>query len=126
MSLTKQTDETGGIVVVPESWKYHNELTERARAHWGSDEDAQFLLVPPSDEILKKMQPIFLHVDPGDVSEISNSLFKFFYILNTVCIANKILNLYSRLKFLINHRWCSGIQELCIVIQMLKKNSIIF
>ena len=67
LSLTKQTKQTGGIVVIPESWKYHNELTERARKHWGSDEHGQFLLVPPSDEVLNMKQPVFLHVDPGDM-----------------------------------------------------------
>ena len=85
MSLTKQTDETGGIVVVPESWKYHNELTERARAHWGSDEHAQFLLVPPSDEILKKMQPIFLHVEPGDVSYIYQNFHRRILYMLSMC-----------------------------------------
>lgn len=68
LSLTKQTKDTGGIVVIPESWKYHDDLTKRARNHWGTDADAQFLLVPPSDEVLSMKQPRFLHVDPGDVS----------------------------------------------------------
>ena len=67
LSLTKQTQETGGIVVIPESWKYHNDLTERARKHWGTDEHSQFLLVPPSDEVLNMKQPIFLQVDAGDM-----------------------------------------------------------
>ena len=67
LSLTKQTQETGGIVVVPESWKYHNELTDRARKHWGTDEHSQFLLVPPSDEVLSMKRPIFLQVDEGDM-----------------------------------------------------------
>ena len=52
--LTHQTPETGGLVVIPNSWMHHDSLTNRATAYWGmNDEDNHFLLVPPEDEIFR-------------------------------------------------------------------------
>ena len=67
MSLTKQTPESGGMVVIPKSWHQHDELSERASKYWGADKDTQFLMVPPSDAVLQRASPVFITSEPGDL-----------------------------------------------------------
>jgi hypothetical protein len=69
--LTNQTRKTGGLVVLPKSWKYHNQLSERASMHWNVSNDSHFLLVPKNDEIFnhytRNNQPLFVSAEPGDL-----------------------------------------------------------
>ena len=71
--MTRQTPETGGLVVVPESWKHHEDLCNRATAYWGAgDDNNHFLLVPPGDELLHwndsgNSRPRFVNAEKGDL-----------------------------------------------------------
>ena len=67
VALTEQSPETGGLVVVPESWKHHSALSERGTKWWGANPNNQFLMVPPSDEILTQKQPVFVKSGSGDL-----------------------------------------------------------
>ena len=65
--LSRQTPDTGGLVIVPESWKHHEGVTRRATEYWGADDDQNhFLLIPPGDMVLN-VRPRFVAAEEGDL-----------------------------------------------------------
>lgn len=68
LALTKNTPESGGLVVVPGSHEHHPEVSRRASAWWGvADPDHQFLLLQPNDPVLQNTRPRFIACEIGDL-----------------------------------------------------------
>ena len=67
-SLYDQDASTGGFVVVPKSWLYHDTVTERIyRAAPRTPPTQQFLMVPADDEVLSRPhRPRLIKVRAGD------------------------------------------------------------
>ena len=65
--LSNQTPDTGGLIIIPESWKHHEGLVHRATKYWGvNDDNNHFLLVPPGDKVLA-VRPRFVAAEEGDL-----------------------------------------------------------
>ena len=68
LALTDNTQESGGLVVVPGSHRHHADVSRRASTWWGVENpDHQFLLLEPNDPILRNARPRFVACAEGDL-----------------------------------------------------------
>ena len=68
LALTDNTEESGGLVVLPGSHRHHADVSRRASTWWGVENpDHQFLLLQPNDPILQNVRPRFINCEEGDL-----------------------------------------------------------
>ena len=68
LALSDNAAETGGLVVIPGSRRFHRDVSARAAQWWGvHDPDHQFLLARPDDPALLGAAPKFVACAAGDL-----------------------------------------------------------